>query len=162
MSWWIDLIKEFPQASVLKERLALQDQQFALIVHEKDTAITERDDTIVRLQAENAELRLLVEKANEENRIIKDKQQKLLHSAPPNIEAQSVLLHLSKHPTEQLSADQVASGTRLPLAKTLVALKELEQQGYSNTQASFGGPKHPAMYSISSAGLAHLNTEGLL
>ena len=75
MSWIADIIKDIPQVAVLKERLTLQDEKFALSQKEKDETILSLQAQIASLQADNERLSLDLEKTTLENGMLKQTQQ---------------------------------------------------------------------------------------
>jgi DNA-binding MarR family transcriptional regulator len=147
MGFFTDIIKDLPVSSALKERMALQEEKSALLLAEKD-------DTIVALQQENAELRLALEQATVENGVLKEQLQKSLHQSDLSEEEQRVLLYIANH--KYPTPEQISGHLGITLARSNYFLGKLAQDKFVR---SVGGYDR---YSIQQKGREYLFAHNLI
>ena len=67
MSWIVDILKDVPTVAVLKERLTLQDETFAVLIKEKDGLISSLQAQVTELQSQVNVLQVEHESLREQN-----------------------------------------------------------------------------------------------
>lgn len=150
-----DAVKGIPLAEVLRERLALAEQQFtaldrdfAKLKLEKEHLESENRELRTKLQQRAAQIHALEVAAHQESSDDRPKPQP------------EILLLLMAH--GKLSEAEISRHLGIGAQPTQFALARLEQDKLVRGALQPWGSKDPVKYSLSTEGQSYLNDRGLL